>query len=204
MAVSKKELAILLSKLKSFSGEQAKLEQYPTPSEIAADALWMAFLSGDIEGKNVADLGCGNGVLGCGTLLLGAKHVIFLDVDRKVLAVTKENVEILEKVIKKTFSCSYLLKNVDAFHESVDCVVENPPFGVQSKHADRNFLLAGINASVAYSFHKLDTKDFIEEFVRNHHKNARLLKTYSFPLRKTMPFHTKNVYAVDVGLWRVS
>ncbi len=204
MAVNKKELAIFLSKLKPVAGEQAKLEQYPTPSEIAADAMWMAFISGDIEGKKVADLGCGNGVLGCGALLLGAKHVVFLDVDRKVIGVVRENVSLIEKQMKKAFSCSYLLKNVDAFHEAVDCIIENPPFGVQTEHADRNFLAAAVNAKAAYSFHKLDTKDFIEEFVRNHHKKAQLLKTYSFPLRRTMHFHTKNVYAVDVGLWRIS
>ena len=108
MIGKKKDLALLLSGLKHVSDEQAALEQYPTPAEIAADVLWTAHMQGDITGKSVADLGCGNGILGCGALLLGAKHVAFVDADRKVLGIAKENVKILGTTLKKSFSANFL------------------------------------------------------------------------------------------------
>ena len=202
--VNKKELAILLSSLRPFSDVKTELEQYQTPSEIAADALWTAHMQGDLAGKIVADLGCGNGIFGCGALALGAQRVIFVDKDRGVLRIAKENVHLLGKTMNTTFSSSFLYTDVAAFHEQTDTILQNPPFGVQEEHADRNFLLAVMKAKVAYSFHKIETKNFIETFVRNYHRKAVLVKTYSFPLKKTMIFHTKPTYHVDVGLWRIS
>ncbi len=203
MGFTKKDLALLLSSLHSYSGGKAALEQYQTPSELAADALWIAHMQGDVQGKRVADLGCGSGIFGCGALALGARSVLFLDTDRRALKCARENVALLEHRLKKTFSCVFLYKDVALFLERVDTVVQNPPFGVQDEHADRNFLLAAMKARVAYSFHKLETKAFIETFVGHHHKTAVLVKTYTFPLKKTMVFHTKPVYHVDVGLWRI-
>lgn len=203
MIVKQKELALLLSSLHSYSGGKAELEQYQTPSEIAADALWIASMQGDLRGKRVADLGCGNGIFGCGALALGARSVLFLDTDRRALKRARENVAALERYFKKTFLCVFLYKDVALFREHVDTVVQNPPFGVQEEHADRNFLLAAMKAKVAYSFHKLETRAFIETFVGNYHKTATLVATYAFPLKKTMVFHTKPVRYVDVGLWRI-
>lgn len=203
MIIKQKELAIILSSLKHILGV-ADMEQYQTPGEIAADALWIAHMQGDIEGKKVADLGCGNGILGCGALLLGAKHVVFLDADRKTLLLAKENVHLVEEQLKRNFSYSFLTKDVAEFSGGVDCVVQNPPFGVQQEHADRKFLFSAVQAKVAYSFHKLETRAFVEEFVKNHHKAAVLVKAYSFPLKWSKEFHTRPVYSIDVGLWRIS
>ena len=44
---SKSQLAILLSRLASFTKPDVKSEQYPTDSEIAAEILWQAALQGD-------------------------------------------------------------------------------------------------------------------------------------------------------------
>ena len=74
---SKKELAILLSKLKTFDTPKTHLEQYSTDSEIAADILWFAYQNKDIEGKKIADFGCGTGILGIGALNLGANKILF-------------------------------------------------------------------------------------------------------------------------------
>ncbi|MEK6839520.1 MAG: METTL5 family protein [Nanoarchaeota archaeon] len=203
MVLTKKELAVLLSSLKPFPDVKVELEQYQTPGEIAADVLWTAHMQGDLQGKIVADLGCGTGILGCGALALGAKHVLFVDVDRKALLIAKENVAQLEQLLKKTFSALFMLQNVAQFHRSIDTVLQNPPFGVQEEHADRAFLQAAMASKVVYSFHKLETRHFIENFVRNNHKTATFVKSYTFPLKKTMLFHTKPVYHIDVGLWRI-
>ena len=54
--MSKKQLSIILSKLKVFEKPLFDLEQYPTDSEIAADALWQAKMLEDIDEKEIADL----------------------------------------------------------------------------------------------------------------------------------------------------
>ena len=88
--ITKSKLAIQLSKLKVFETAKIKLEQYPTDSEIAADILWNAFMQHDIEGKVIADLGAGTGVLGIGALLLNAKKVCFVEKDKEAVKLLKE------------------------------------------------------------------------------------------------------------------
>ena len=67
--MKKTELELKLSQLKSIENPKVFLEQYGTHADIAAETLWVAYISGDIENKVVADLGCGNGILGIGALL---------------------------------------------------------------------------------------------------------------------------------------
>src|SRR3989339_2175564 len=90
--MSKSRLAIALSGLEGFYEPKVRQEQYLMDSEIGASMLWNAYLLRDIEGKVIADLGCGTGLLGIGSLLLGAKHVFFVDSDEKVLEIAKNNV----------------------------------------------------------------------------------------------------------------
>ena len=95
--MKKKELAVILSRIKIFEYASVQLEQYPTESEIAADILWKANMAGDVEGKNIVDLGAGHGVLGIGALLLGAKKVSFIDIDKGALKIAKHNLKEVSK-----------------------------------------------------------------------------------------------------------
>lgn len=55
-------------------------------------ALCLEWLdSADIAGKDVIDYGCGSGILGLAALLLGAKHVIGVDMDPQALEASREN-----------------------------------------------------------------------------------------------------------------
>src|SRR3989344_7651741 len=95
--MNKKEVAIMLSKLKQLSNPKAKLEQYQTDSEIAAYLAWLAYLNDDISKKVVADLGCGNGTLGIASLILGAEKVYFVDISKESIELAKENLASVEK-----------------------------------------------------------------------------------------------------------
>ena len=124
MSASKSSLAVALSKLKLFSKPDVKLEQYPTDSEIAAEILWNAHMRGDLDNKIVADLGCGTGILGIGALLLGAKKVFFVDIDKNALEILKQNFSRVKKFFwnkpfqrAKTFQKAYL---TDMIQELVD------------------------------------------------------------------------------------
>eukprot|EP00249_Psilotum_nudum_P007254 c20431_g2_i2 orf=138-572(+) len=67
-----KQLEGSLSRLRQFQSPKVDLEQYLTRPHIASRMLFMAENSfGDIDGKLVADLGCGCGTLGLAASLLG-------------------------------------------------------------------------------------------------------------------------------------
>ena len=197
--INKGNLAILLSKLKTFEKPEIIKEQYQTESEIAAEVLWFALLNKDLPGKVVADLGCGNGILGIGALMLGAKKTFFVDSDNNALVLAKENVKNM-----KLQNAVFLKQDITEFKEKVDVVLQNPPFGVQMPHADRPFLEKAMQvAKTIYSFHKLESKDFIKTFAADHGFKIKTILKFRFPLKKTQFFHKKKTHIIDVGCWKL-
>lgn len=187
--MDKKRLEIELSKLEPLKDLNAKLEQYPTDSKTAAEILWWAFMNGDIDSKKICDLGCGNGILGCGAKMLGAASVAFVDVDPKAIAIAREN------CVGRFLNC-----DVNVLKIKVDTVIMNPPFGVQDEHADRRFLLKAFAIGKAvYSIHKIESKNFISELCKDNGFVLEDVKKFNFVLPKLYKFHTKNKYYVSVG-----
>ena len=88
--ITKKQLAISLSKFEAVKNPKEQLEQYALNSEVAAELLWHAYTQGDVEGKAIADFGCGNGIFGGGALMLDAKKVYFVDKDKESVEVAKK------------------------------------------------------------------------------------------------------------------
>lgn len=201
--MNKKQLAILLSRIKVFEDPNVKLEQYATDSEIAADLLWTAFLDGDVKGKRIADLGCGPGIFGLGALVLGAKEVDFIDIDPKVLAIAKENRQMLESVLKVKFKARFHNIDVTSFNKGCDVVIENPPFGVKDPHHDKLFLLQAMKlAPVIYSFHNYSTRAFVEEIIADNGFAVKRVWKYRFPIKRLFWFHKKAIFHADVGCWK--
>ena len=202
--MNKKQLAILLSKLKTFEKQDISLEQYPTESEIASQALWFAYMQSDIKNKTIADLGCGNGIFGIGSLILDAKKVIFLDVDKKILDIAKQNLKFIEKQLNKKFNATFINKNIKDFNKKVDVIIQNPPFGVKNTHADKLFLLVAMeNSNIIYTFHKIESKEFIERLTQENGFKVKNLIVFNFPLKRSFFFHTKKVHYVKVGFWKI-
>lgn len=200
----KKKLALLLSQLQLPQTYSASLEQYPTDASVAADILWHLADHESLSEKIVADFGCGNGILGIGALLLGAKKVLFVEIDDASLDLARKNLNTLEQLTRKTFAADFFLTPIDAFRQPADLVIQNPPFGVQREHADKQFLLAAFrSAPLVYSLHKLESKQFLDSFSRDHGYRATLLLTFHLPLRQTHHFHTKRRHFVDIGLWQI-
>ena len=86
-----KHLAIELSKLSPHPCTSVELEQYATEGDLAAYWLLGIDQLDGLEAKNVLDLGAGNGILGCGCLLLDAAHVTMIESDLNVVNVAKQN-----------------------------------------------------------------------------------------------------------------
>lgn len=133
------------------------LEQYTIPADVAATMLYIAaYMHNDIVGKTVLDLGCGTGRLALGAAFLGAKQVLGVDVDRTAINVASENsvrTGLRDKV-------QWITADIDAVHGRFDTVLQNPPFGIQRRKADRKFLEKALETSkVVYSLHKSLQKD---------------------------------------------
>ena len=201
---SKSQLAIILSKLEVFSDPKVKAEQYVTDSEAAASALWNANLLGDIEGKVIADLGCGTGILGIGAMLLGARRILLIDSDEGALKIAKNNI-LKPESEGLLYKASFELINRDIHEVSIktDIVIQNPPFGTKIKHQDAVFLEKAIEtAPVVYSFHKSESKGFLDRLSSK--KNAKMTHEWHFrlPLKATFSFHRRQIHRIDVSCFR--
>jgi putative methylase len=182
---------------------KASLEQYTLPVDVAAELLFIAaYIHNDIIDKTVVDLGCGTGMLAIGAVLLGAKKAIGVDIDSAAVETAEANAEklgIKDKV-------QWFTGDIDSLTGSFDTVLQNPPFGVQKRGADRKFLLKALElAPVIYSLHKSGegNRAFIKRFIEQHGGKV----TGIFPMKLNIPrlfkFHTKRRYMVEVDLYRI-
>lgn len=202
---SKNELAKILSKLEGFYEAKVRDEQYPTDYETAAELLWMAYLTGDCEGKVIIDLGCGNGQLGIGALMLGAMKVIFIDKDKDILKIAENNYKLIKNELSIGES-EFFEKDVGIMQESfnVDVLLQNPPFGTKQKHADVMFLKKAMTmASVIYTIHKASTREFINKFINKSNYMITHYYETEMPLKKTMQFHKSRKKEIKIGVWRI-
>lgn len=203
MIPSKKELEIILSAVQGFEEPKPELEQYMTPSDIAATLLWHAHMSGDIKDKVVLDLGCGTGILSIGASLLGAKKVYAFDIDNRPLDIAKENVEIIKKTVVDIGEIEWNQKEIGEVSKKGDTVVMNPPFGIQTKRVDRFFLEKAFEiAETVYSIHSAGSSQFLQKFAEEHKFQASLFNTSQMILKHTMPFHEKEKHPINVELWK--
>jgi len=201
---SKSGLAIVLSKLKGFEKPKVSVEQYSMDSEIGAELLWNALYRGDIKEKTVVDLGCGTGMLGIGSLLLGAEKAYFVDIDEKAINIAKENLAKVKSEYSVDGGAVFLCQDIKNFNEKVDAVLQNPPFGTKQKHVDKIFLEKAIElAPIVYSFHKSSTKIFVESFAKDNNFEVTACFKFKFPLKQTMNFHRREIHRIDVACWRL-
>jgi len=201
--VRKRDLERALSEIEAHPLPNAYLEQYTTPSNVAAETLYLAaYVYDDVIGKTVVELGCGTGRLAIGAALLGAKEVFGVDVDRAAVRVAQKNAEMMG--VKERIH--WIVADIDVVEGTFDTVLQNPPFGVQRKRADRRFITKSLElSSTIYSFHKGgdSNREFIKRFIEEHGGKI----TNIFPLKMEIPrmfkFHTKRKRSIQVDLYRI-
>src|SRR3989344_9706267 len=200
---SKRDLEVILSKLKSFEKPSLTLEQYPTPSAIAAEWVWNMALKKEVAGKIIVDAGCGPGIIGLGLLLLGARKVIFIDSDQEVIQICRQNYGQIKEEYE-IGSAELIAHDFSLFDGEADLVVQNPPFGTKQEHADKKFLeKAFAVAPLVYSMHKWSTQKFVEAVCKDFSFRITEVWRYEFPIKATFSFHEKPKQIIDVGLWRM-
>ncbi len=198
--IKKKDLEIKLEGIPSHPDPSPDLEQYKTPSTIASDMLFRAFINKDIKGKAIADLGCGTGIFSIGAAYLGASHIYSLDIDSKAIDVARETA----KEHSFTDVIDHIEKKVSDFDIEVDTVLMNPPFGSQKKGADIPFLKKSFTiAERVYTLHNAKTVDFLENYIKDKGHNLIWQKRYMFEIDNIFEFHEekkKNFEIIGYGI----
>jgi putative methylase len=148
--IRKLDLERFIGQLKPNAAPKVGLEQYTTPEQTAATMLYLAYTCGDIVGKHVLDLGCGTGRLGLAAAFLGATEVVGVDLDCTAIATAKEN----STTTNLNSLVSWVTCDIEAVEGKFDTVLQNPPFGVQKRGADRRFIEKALQTgSAVYSLH---------------------------------------------------
>ena len=201
--VRKRELEQALSGIEAHPLPNAYLEQYTTPSNVAAETLYLvAYVYDDIIGKNVVELGCGTGRLAIGAALLGASEVFGVDVDGVAVRVAQKNAELLG-VKEKTH---WIVADIDGVTGTFDTLLQNPPFGVQRRRADRRFITKSLElSSTIYSFHKGgdSNREFIKRFIEEHGGKVTNIFPVTMEIPRMFKFHTKKKKSIQVDLYRI-
>uniref|UniRef100_A0A7S4FA90 Methyltransferase-like protein 5 n=1 Tax=Chrysotila carterae TaxID=13221 RepID=A0A7S4FA90_CHRCT len=205
-----KQLVASLEQVRTWDSPKTRLEQYPTPPDLAAHLLMVAAQDEHIEGMHVADLGCGGGVLGIGAALLGAVQVVGYDVDAEALEVASENREEFEVPLDLVHCDVTKLAGSRAMQNRFDCVVMNPPFGTQpdSNGIDVAFLHAALSLcsenGAVYSLHKSSTRPFLSKTLKSWGALPEVVAELKFEIPKMYRHHTKQSVDVAVDFWKIS
>ncbi len=218
--VRKLDLEMLLSQVAPYTSPKPSLEQYTIPVEVAATMLHIAaYTYNSIIGKTVLDLGCGTGRLALGASFLGAKQTVGIDIDKTAIKVAIENS--LKTGLRN--KVQWITADIDAICGNFDTVLQNPPFGVQKRKADRKFLQKALEVGrTIYSIHKNPYKNkelirkletsktkiipiypspFLERFIEEHNGTIKAVYAMLMAIPKTFNFHTKRKHEFTVDFY---
>ena len=201
--VRKRDLERALSTIEANPTPKAYLEQYATPSTVAADALHVAaYVFDDIIDKTVMELGCGTARLALGATYLGAKEVFGVDIDPVAVKIAQKNAGLMS-FKEKT---NWVVGDISVVHGHFDTVLQNPPFGVQRRRADRCFIVKSLElGNTVYSFHKGGdpNRAFIKRFIEEHGGKITNIFPVTMEIPRMFKFHTKEKQITHVDLYRI-
>ncbi len=217
--IRKLDLERFLTKIAPQPSPQARLEQYTITEPVASTMLYLAaYANSDVVGKSVLDLGCGTGRLSLGAAYLGAQTVVGVDIDKRAIETANENARKLclrERV-------QWVIGDIQSVAGHFDTVLQNPPFGVQTREADRAFLVKALESgSSVYSLHNHPETDdrlikqlkasggflqvqpspFLERFVAKHDGAVKVVYAMLMTIPRLFDFHTKLKHDFVVDLY---
>jgi putative methylase len=220
--IRKLDLELFLAKVAPQPLPQAHLEQYTVSEQLAANMLYIAaYANNDIIDKSVLDLGCGTGRLALGAAFLGAKSVVGIDIERLAIKTARENATnhcLTDKV-------EWVNGDIASVAGKFDTVVQNPPFGVQTREADRAFLVKALEVGdVVYSLHnhpvtdellikklkssqgvlQVEPSPFLQRFISKHNGAIQAVFALSMTIPKMFDFHKKAKHDFVIDLYVIT
>ncbi|XP_043495308.1 rRNA N6-adenosine-methyltransferase METTL5 [Polistes fuscatus] len=203
--ISLRKLEEYLQQIDGFEKPKIKLEQYTTSAHIASHMLYTAQSQfNDIEGRVVADFGCGCGVLSLGAQMLGASHVIGFEIDSDALNIFYRNCTDLDLFVE-SIQCDILQYLPGKFEKYFDTVIMNPPFGTKKNSGtDIKFLEVAIKAAsnTVYSLHKTSTRDYILSKATQLGAKGTVIAELRYDLPRIYKFHKKDSVDIQVDFIR--
>ncbi len=196
--MDKKELELLLENIPRYPNPRRDLEQYETPSTIVSHILWKALLYNDIVEKDIVELGCGMARFSLGSLVLGARKALCVDIDYSIVYFSQKI--IYKKYPSYTARLNYIICDVRELElRRVDTVFMNPPFGVvkQNRGLDMVFLRKALMiADTVYTIHKYSRG--LEKIMNEVSKMLGYRIVYkeilNFPIPMTYDTHKRKIY----------
>jgi len=201
---TKSRLARRLQDVAGFADPRVDLEQYRTPSELAAQLVHTADLQGDVAGRTVLDLGCGTGILALAAGFRGPDQIVGIDIGPGG-AVDRPR----ERAPGRPAApVAWVRGDATRGGLCVDgaTVLANPPFGAQdgNRHADRRFLETTARlASVSYTVHNAGSQSFLEAFAADHGGRVTHAYAAAFDLPNSFAFHREQRRTIDVEVVRI-
>ncbi|TKJ21304.1 MAG: DNA methylase [Promethearchaeota archaeon Loki_b32] len=210
MKFNKKELISIIQNTETFTSPIIELEQYSVNASCAVDIIYYAgFEFNDINQAFVYDLGAGTGRLSIASAFFNASYVLSVDIDINALKILKKNVHSLELdniIFPLCADIEFFEISQRAFLKKVKVTtIMNPPFGVQTKYADRIFLKKAFKFSdIVYSIHLANKKvfNFISTYINKLGWKIDNVLPFNMILEKTFPFHTQKTKKIDVHIYR--
>ena len=198
-------MAIELSKLKPHPHNSVELEQYATEGDLAAFWLLAIDQLDNLEDKTVVDLGSGNGILGLGTVFLGAKRVLLVEADEDACLISKQNSEKINQQFSaqiETIHASIGSQELEA-PKQTDIVVMNPPWGFQTEKADRPLLefAFSLDATAIYVLHSTKAKH-VTAMAKDFGYEGEIVFETDFRLPPMYSHHSKKKSTTDARCWR--
>ncbi len=198
---------------------KVQLEQYTISPAVAANMLYLAaYTNNAITGKRVLDLGCGTGRLALGAAYLSAESVVGVDIDHSAIQTAKKNIH----TAGYAGTVELVLADIAAIRGHFDTVLQNPPFGVQTREADRVFLVKALEVGDAvYSLHnhaetderlirqlkasegflRVEPAPFLERFVAKQGGVVVAVYAMLMSIPRLFEFHTKLRHDFVVDLY---
>ncbi|HUJ84534.1 MAG TPA: methyltransferase domain-containing protein, partial [Candidatus Acidoferrales bacterium] len=161
--------------------------------------------------------GCGTGRLSLGAAFLGAQEVVGVDIDKRAIETAAQN----SRKLDLAGNVQWVIGDIKAVSGKFDTVLQNPPFGVQIREADRAFLVKALESGKSvYSLHnhpetdnqlvlKLKTSGglfqvqpspFLEQFIAKHGGNVKAVYAILMTIPRLFDFHkeVKHDFVVDL------
>jgi putative methylase len=217
--IRKLDLERFLSEIVAQPSPQARLEQYTISEQVASAMLYIATYSNDdVVGKTVLDLGCGTGRLSLGAAFLGAQEVVGVDIDKRAIETAAEN----SRKVHMEERVQWVVGEINSVVGRFDTVLQNPPFGVQNREADRAFLVKALESgNSVYSLHnhpetdsqlirqlkasggflQVQPSQFLERFISKHDGTVKAVYAMLMTIPRLFDFHTKLKHDFVVDLY---